>query len=675
MDRSACAKLDFLSPVSSIPGMGPKRVDALAESGIETMGDFLYYFPYRYIDRSEIIPLNKIGDYVGRECTVKGKVGSIRTAFRPRQRLSMVLNDGMRAIELIWFYGVQYIGREFSGAEVVVSGKVGKYNDRFQMVHPIIDKISESEDAVPIKIVPRYSVTKAMREAGIQQKILIKSMQWSLKNLKHFPRVLPDAIESKKNFPPLKQCLSEIHFPSESLDSLNRFKERISYERLYSFVLSIRLSKRKFSLPGRSLNAGNLPERFRKMLPFELTEDQIGAIGELFKDAGSKTRMHRLLHGEAGSGKTLTAFFACLPALNEGYQAAWLAPTEVLARQTYKVISGWLKPLGFETGLLTGGFAVSKKQAILNSLKTGEINFIVGTHALLQSSVVFKKLGMVVIDEQHKFGVQQRLALQEKDLAADFLLMSATPIPQTLASTYYGDLDVSTIRKCPTGRQKVSTHLVPDFKRADMEKFIEEHLSCGERVFYVVPRIESVSDENSEPVNPSMKDVETVFKELKTGIFSKWSIQYIHGKMKSEQKEKIMVDFANGEIDILVTTTIIEVGIDVPEATIMVIENADYFGLSQLHQLRGRVGRGSKKSYCFLLTANKSNTYAQKRLSDFSKTHDGFKIAEMDLKFRGPGEMAGVKQSGWSDLLVAEILENPELYKEIQTEIDQISLQ
>lgn len=674
MDRSACAKLDFLSPVSSIPGMGPKRVEALVESGVGTMGDFLYYFPYKYIDRSEIVPLNKISDYEGDECTVKGRIVSVKTAFGRRQRLKMVLEDGVGAIELIWFYGAQYIGREFNDAEVMASGKVARYGNCFQMVHPVIEKIPESEEAPQIKIVPRYSVTKAMREAGIQQKILIKSMQWSLKNLKHFPQVLPDVIECKKNFPPLKQCLSEIHFPSESLDGINRFKERISYERLYSFALSIKLSKRKFSLPGRSFNAGNLPERFRKMLPFELTEDQSGAIEELFKDAGSKTRMHRLLHGEAGSGKTLTAFFACLPALNEGYQVAWLAPTEVLARQTYKVVSGWLKPLGFETELLTGGFAVSKKQNILNSLKTGAVNFIVGTHALLQNSVVFKQLGMVVIDEQHKFGVQQRLALQEKDLSADFLLMSATPIPQTLASTYYGDLDISTIRKCPTGRQKVSTHLVPDFKRADMEKFIEEHLASGERVFYVVPRIESVNDENVESVNSSMKDVETVFKELKAGVFSKWAIQYIHGKMKSEQKEKIMVDFANGEIDILVTTTIIEVGIDVPEATIMVIENADYFGLSQLHQLRGRVGRGSKKSYCFLLTANKSNTYAQKRLSDFSKTHDGFKIAEMDLKFRGPGEMAGEKQSGWSDLLVAEILENPELYKEIQKEIGQISL-
>lgn len=667
--RSICAMLDFLSPVSCIPGMGPKRIKALAESGIENIGEFLYNFPHRYIDRSEIVPLQRIRDFSGRICTVRGKVISVRLEYGRKQRLKMHLKDESGTIELVWFRGIQYYSKGFKDTDVIVTGKVIYYG-HFQMVHPIIEKISGNEKTPQLKFVPRYSITKTMQEAGIQQKLIIKAVSWCLKNLKHFPRVLPEIIENKKGFPPLQQCLNEIHFPSD-ISRLEYYKERIGYETLYRIVLDVKLSKRRFFLPGRSMSAGNLPRRFKKLLPFDLTEDQSRAIAELYKDAGSNKRMHRLLHGEVGSGKTLVAFFACFPALNEGYQVAWLAPTEVLARQTFNLISSWLFSLGYKAELLTGGFTVSKRQGILNLLSKGKIDFLVGTHALLQVSVVFKSLGMIVIDEQHKFGVQQRLALQEKGLASDFLLMSATPIPQTLAATFYGDLDITAICKCPLGRSPVFTYLVPDFKRTDMERFICEQISGGARVYYVVPRIDS----DIETPDSEMRDLETVYHELKKNCFSTYSIQCIHGRMKSEQKQKIMIDFANGETDILVTTTVIEVGIDIPEATIMVIENADYFGLSQLHQLRGRVGRGNKKSYCFLLTTNKSNTYAQKRLSVFSKTNDGFKIAEMDLKYRGPGEMAGLKQSGWSDLLIAEILKKPDLFNEIQREIDQITLQ
>jgi ATP-dependent DNA helicase RecG len=472
--------------------------------------------------------------------------------------------------------------------------------------------------------------------------------------------MLPPGLESAKGFPPLALCLREMHVPS-SPDDLERFKARIIFEELYLLAMSLLLSKRKFAFPGRKLSSGAFAETFKRMLPFTLTEEQNKAIAVLLADAESDRRMHRLLQGDVGSGKTVVAFFACLPALNEGMQVAWLVPTEVLAEQAFLLLSQWCKKLNVSIELLKGSVLPEKKRSIINDLQSNRIQFLVGTHALLQPMVFFKNLGMIVIDEQHKFGAQQRLALQEKDPRADFLLMSATPIPQTLAKTLYGDLDVVSIKGLPKGRLPVSTHCVPPHKRSAMEAFVHnEILMKDARVFYVVPRIEK-----SDAVGPEVKDAASVLDTLVHGVFSDVPCGLIHGQTDLAEQKRVMEDFNRGAIKVLVSTTIIEVGIDVPAASIMVVENAERFGLSQLHQLRGRVGRSSEKAYCFLMANKTGNALAEKRLDYFRSHHDGFEIAEMDLRLRGPGEVAGLMQTGWDDLKMADIVRDAPVFREI----------
>lgn len=665
--RSICALLDFLSPVSAVRGLGPKRVEAFNESAIQNIGDLLYYFPRTYIDRSKLQPISSVGSFLGQVCTIYATIKRVRFEPGRKSRLRVLVDDGSGEMELLWFQG-GHLYRKNLQPEVkcLITGKVVKYN-HYQMVHPYVEITTDGNEGGDLKFVPVYPLTVSMRDAGIQQRLISKSVKWIFDNLKHYPGVLPQAIELKKNFPPLCQCLKEIHFPT-SLDKLEQFKDRIKYEELYKTAIILKFSKKKFSLPGRSMSPGDLPSRLSSKLPFTLTEDQKRSIAVLFADAKSSRRMHRLLQGDVGSGKTVVAFFSCLPALNEKLQVAWLTPTEVLARQSYNQLSCWLAMIGFKAALILGGMKASEKQKILKGLSTGEIQFIVGTHALLQPVVRFKALAMVVIDEQHKFGVQQRLTLQEKDPHCDYLLMSATPIPQSLAMTLYGDLEIVTINKAPAGRLPVSTHIVPDFKRADMENFIAGQLrNSNTQAYYVVPRIES--DESDEPV---LKDISSTFSNLTQHRFADIPSGFIHGKLDYEKKQSVMEQFSLGKVKLLVSTSVIEVGIDVPEASIIVIENADRFGLAQLHQLRGRVGRGNKKSYCFLMISGQADQLAEKRLSMFCKNHNGFKIAELDLQNRGPGEISGLRQSGWDDLIMADIINDIQLFKEIQNELEMI---
>ncbi|HEX3020164.1 MAG TPA: ATP-dependent DNA helicase RecG [Chitinispirillaceae bacterium] len=665
--RSASASLDFLSPVSIIPGLGPKRVEALNESGIQTIGDLLYCFPRSYIDRSKLEPICAIDQFLGQICTICATVKKVRFEPGRKSRLRVLVEDGTGEMELLWFQGGNLYRKNIVPGEMyLITGKVTKYG-HFQMAHPYVEAASEKKDELKLKYVPVYPLTIFMREVGIQQRLVCKLIKWVIENLKHYPGILPQSIEIKKKFPPLNECIKEIHFPNR-LDGLDLFKNRIKYEELYKTAVILKFSKKSFSMPGRSMNPGNLPLRFSNELPFMLTEDQNKAIEILFTDARSSKRMHRLLQADVGAGKTVVAFFSCLPALNENLQVAWLAPTEVLARQSWNILSLWLSKIGFRAALILGGMKANEKQKTLKQLLSGEINFVIGTHALLQTSVRFKNLGMVVIDEQHKFGVQQRLTLQEKDPKCDYLLMSATPIPQSLAMTLYGDLEIVTIDKGPSGRLPVSTHIVPEVKRIDMEKFIVGQMQKNNtRAYYVVPRIES--DESDEPL---IRDITSTFSNLTQNRFADIASGFIHGKMDDEQKQNVMTDFSKGNIQLLVSTSVIEVGIDVPEASIIVIENADRFGLAQLHQLRGRVGRGNSKSYCFLMISEQADQSAHKRLELFCKNHDGFKIAEMDLQNRGPGEISGIKQSGWGDLKMADIFNDIELFKEIQNELESI---
>jgi ATP-dependent DNA helicase RecG len=662
--RSISALLDFLSPVSAVPGLGPKRVEALNESGIQNIGDLLYYFPRTYIDRSRLYPISDLEKFLGKTCTICAAIKRIRFEPGRKSRLRVLVDDGTGEMELLWFQGGHLYRKNLQqGEKYLITGKVARYIG-YQMIHPYLEIASSSQ----LKFIPVYPLNFIMREVGIQQRLIGKIMGWVFDNLKHYPSVLPKTIEDKKCFPPLCQCLKEIHFPT-SLDELEQFRERIRYEELYKTAITLKFSKKKFTLPGRSMDPGDLASCFSRKLSFTLTEDQKEAVEVLFADAKSPQRMHRLLQGDVGSGKTVVAFLGCLPALNENLQVAWLSPTEVLARQTWQQLSLWLSSIGLRAALVLGAMKTSEKQKLLKELSTGEIQFVVGTHALLQPSVRFKAIGMVVIDEQHKFGVQQRLSLQEKDPRCDYLLISATPIPQSLAMTLYGDLEIVTIKQGPAGRIPVSTHIVPEYKRADMENYIAEQLRKSDaQAYYVVPRIES--DESDEPL---LKDIFSTFSKLTQQRFKDIACGFIHGKMDYEQKQSVMNGFSHKKIKLLVSTSVIEVGIDVPDASIIVIENADRFGLAQLHQLRGRVGRGSTKSYCFLLISDNIDQLARKRLSLFCNNHNGFEIAELDLQNRGPGEFSGIKQSGWADLKMADIIKDIQLFKEIQNELEMIS--
>jgi ATP-dependent DNA helicase RecG len=665
--KKISSRLDFLSPLSRVHGLGSKRVAALKESGIETLGNLLYHFPRKYIDRSIITPIAQLPDYIEKSCAVIGTITRTQVERGKRSRFRIQVSDDSGSFEVIWFHGIPFFRKSlYKGKRILLYGKVGKYIT-CQMYHPLVETISANKSSADIPFLPQYPLTMPMKDAHIQQRTLFNAIHWILKNLKHYPQILPERIEKKKNFPSLETCLHEIHIPKDPT-KLNAYFDRLRYEELYQLAITLRWSKRKFALPGRELKPGILPDTFKKNLPFTLTDEQEKAITILYADAASPHRMHRLLQGDVGSGKTVVAFFACLPALNQGLQVAWLAPTEVLARQTYAVISSWLKVFNIKAGLLKGGISSKQKRELLSDLSSGKLSFIVGTHALLQPSVTFLKLGMIIIDEQHKFGVEQRLTIQQKDPASDFLLMSATPIPQSLAKTLYGDLDIVTIRSIPRGRMPVNTHIVTEAKRLDMEKFIAQELQKNNsQAFYVVPRIDcDGSDENE------IKDITTVFDSLKKGTFKHIPIAAIHGRIDITEKEHVMNQFAQGDIKMIVATTVIEVGIDVSSATIMVVENAERFGLSQLHQLRGRVGRGNKKSFIFLLTNPNPGEIAKKRLQQLCKMHDGFDIADLDLKLRGPGEVAGFRQSGWDELHIADILEDADTFREIQEELDEL---
>ncbi|MFP4014757.1 MAG: ATP-dependent DNA helicase RecG [Chitinispirillaceae bacterium] len=654
------SKLDFLSPLSSVPGFGPKRLDALRGAGLSTIGDLLYYYPLKYIDRSEVTFLSEVEKFRDEVITISGSVTRARLERGRRPRFRIAVEDRSGKLEAVWFQGVSFISRSLkAGDQVVLTGKVTFYG-HYQMVHPLVEKVSSEETLSPFY--PVYSIKEVMREAGLTQKILHKSIGWVFKNLKNYPKVLPQNIEKKHNFPPLEECLRKIHQPVD-LSQLQNYRQRLKYEELYKLALSLRWNRRKFALPGRSLFPGDLDQKLEELLPFTLTPSQKKAVQILYSDAASNSRMHRLLQGDVGSGKTVTALFACLPALNSGYQVAWMTPTDVLARQTLYVLGGYLRELGIRVEFL-GASGGKDRNRVLRDLASGELQFVVGTHALFMPSVKFGKLGMTVIDEQHKFGAAQRLALQEKDARSDFLLMSATPIPQTLARTLYGDLDVLEIEN-PSGRRPVSTHIVPDGKRSDMENFIYEQIMTGARVFYVVPRIDE-----QEGGETQLKTVDSVSARLKKGILGSVPMDKLHGRMSFSEREEVMDRFKGGEGGLLVCTSIVEVGVDIKDASVVVIENAERFGLAQLHQIRGRVGRGSRESYCFLLPEETADDKVSERLRYLCGCQDGFKLAQWDLHNRGPGEVNGYRQSGWDDLRMADILEDAELFREILRETE-----
>jgi len=693
-----------------IPGLGPKRRAALEAVGIKNLGDLLYYYPGRYIDRSKRVDIKDAGSFGEERVTVRGVVDKARGEYWGRAKFRVTIKDDSGVLDAIWYMPSMKIA---AGETLSLTGKVINTNGKLLMIHPTLEKITDKTDFKPVIAV--YSIKESMRESSISQNLLRKSIEWALKNTGSYPRVLPDSIEKKHNFPPLDECLRNIHLPGE-LSSLDKYKERLKYEELYRLALNLRWNKKKFALPGYAMKAGELDAKLRGLLPFSLTQSQEDAVKILYDDAAKSERMHRLLQGDVGSGKTVTALMAALPALNSGRQVAWMAPTEVLAKQTKSVVEKYLGQLGHRVEYLGAG-DMSEKRHIYRDLASGQLRVVVGTHALFMPSVKFSNLGMIIIDEQHKFGAGQRLKLQEKGPASDFLLMSATPIPQTLAKTLYGDLDIVEIKSRPN-RVSISTHIVPDSKRADMEKFIFDQVSAGNRVFYVVPRIDQHADDfddddgeksangstkksppkttvgsgrsqtsskasahKSPTKNVSADDsdkgvsistVDDAVEKLMSGPLSSIPIHKLHGQMSYDEREAAITAFRSGPPGVLVATTIVEVGVDITDATVMVIESPEFFGLAQLHQIRGRVGRGDRPSYCFLLPGAGQNEHTAERLKFLCGCSDGFEIAEWDLRSRGPGDTAGHRQSGWDDLRAADILEDAGMFREILREIDGI---
>jgi len=690
-NRIAASQLDFLSPLSFIPKLGPKRVAALGEVGIKNVGDLLRYYPVKYIDRSNVVDIKDIGTVNNNNnnginnvhdvntkqndiITVIGTVTAARHDFygkRPKFRVTLQ-GDGGGTLDAFWYIRWMKIK---VGERLMLTGKaeVNK-GGRAVMIHPILEKLTDDADIKPILAV--YTIREPMREAGVKQTILRYSIEWALDKVSGYPLVLPDVIEKRKGFPPLGDCLRQVHLPDD-LNGLDVYKARLKYEELYLLALNLRWNRKKFALPGFAMPPGDLADRLRAALPFTLTESQEAAIRVLYDDAARPTRMHRLLQGDVGSGKTVTALFAALPALNTGRQVAWMAPTDVLARQTVSAVEKYLGGLGIRVGYVGAGDGPEKRRALVD-LASGALRFAVGTHALFMPSVKFRNLGMVIIDEQHKFGAAQRLKLQEKGPSSDFLLMSATPIPQTLAKTLYGDLDVVSIGSRPS-RAPLSTRVVPEGRRADMEGFILERIKSGSRAFYVVPRIDQQPNDDDDesgdgdhPQKTLLKTVDGVAEALKKGPLSSVPIHTLHGRMSSEERDAAVSAFKDGPPGVLVSTTIVEVGIDVTDAAVMVIENPEFFGLAQLHQIRGRVGRGSADSYCFLMPGADAyqNERTMERLKFLCGCSDGFEIAEWDLRNRGPGDAAGYKQSGWDGLSAADILEDAGTFMEILSEMD-----
>jgi ATP-dependent DNA helicase RecG len=651
------------TPIEYLKGIGPQRADLLKkEMGIFVYEDLLHLFPNRYIDRTRYYKINQLQPAFNTEVQIVGKIIHIKVVEQKKgKRLVATFVDDTGQMELVWFQGYKWIKENLKINEpYVVFGKVNQVGGVYSMPHPEMELLTEHKQNLRTAMQPVYPSTEMLTKKGISSRVIHKAMQQLfLETRGLFAEIFPSDLIEKYKFIPKTEAIFNVHFP-QSAEMLAKAQFRLKFEELFFIQLQlitqnlIRKNKIKghnFEIVGHYFNTF-----FQNHLPFELTNAQKRVIKEIRNDLGSNAQMNRLLQGDVGSGKTIVAFMAMLLALDNGFQACIMAPTEILATQHYESIQGFAKELDINIKLLTGSTKTAERKIIHEELENGNLQILVGTHALLEDKVQFHNLGLAIIDEQHRFGVEQRSKLWKKNtIPPHILVMTATPIPRTLAMSLYGDLDISVIDELPKGRKPIITTHRFDNSRLKVWKFMKDEIEKGRQIYVVFPLIQ-------ESEKMDYKDLMDGYEALSRDFpLPKYSISIVHGQMKPEDKDYEMKRFSEGKSNIMVATTVIEVGVNVPNASVMVIESAERFGLSQLHQLRGRVGRGAEQSYCILMTSYKLSNDSKTRMETMVATNDGFEIAEVDLKLRGPGDLMGTQQSGVLNLKIADIVKDREI--------------
>ena len=640
---------NLTAPISELRGVGPQRNKILIDHSISTFGDLLYYFPRRYLDRTTITPIKKFkkGDVV----TLIGKIETFGAKFTRRGRIfQVIVTDNTGILTLTWFNGIQYIKNIFKvGDKIAIHGKVDYYGG-FTITHPEFDKLDKDDDPISTgQIIPLYSLTKELKLAGLDQRALRNMVNEILTSGFEIKELFSKKTLERLELISLEQALHWIHY-SKNIGDLNKAIKRLKFDEHFFLQLLMALRKRNLQYSGSKplLDTGPYFKLISDSLGFELTGAQKRVINEIQIDLKKGVPMNRLLQGDVGSGKTIVSILVSAIAIANGVQVAIMAPTEILATQHFHSFKQQLNKSKIPCAQLLGKMNKRIRTPILEGIKSGDIPITVGTHALIQKDVEFKNLGLVIVDEQHRFGVDQRAKLIEKGLSPHFLAMTATPIPRTLSMTYHGDMDLSIINEKPANRIPIKTKVIEPSRLGKVYDFIRKEVNSGRQCMVIYPLVE-------ESEKSDLAAAKQAYHNLDENIFPEIEVGLIHGKMKSDEKDEVMQKFNNNQFSILVSTTVVEVGVDVPNATIMLIEHAERFGLSQLHQLRGRVGRGSDKSYCILVKHNINET-SKMRLHIMEETDDGFIIADEDLKIRGPGQFFGMKQSGFFKYKIANMV-------------------